>query len=587
VSYVTRHASLDKPGATASGEVSDTQHGEANYTFRGSVDAPLIKDVLGLRVSGFYDKAGGFINDAVTGQKDVNSAARYGGRTDLTFRPNENLTFDLWGAVQKTDRDGEDFIVTDSAGKPTNGALQYNQYIVPSRSQDFKILHGKMDYETSLGTLTYIGSYQDTSTSINTNYSNGPLAGTLAYLGSIGLAPAFPAPLVASLDYQVNFKKDTQELRFASKPTGPLTWIVGAYYTYEDGTQAQDVVGRTTSKAAVATLDPALHVALKSDYEEYAAFGNVTYAVTPKLDLTGGVRIGRDDQTYQQFVSGSSVAGLNVLLSTVYGPAAAFAPQTVPANSSEDIDTYLAEAKYKFTNNAQAYFRFATGYRPGGPNVKTLGTPPTFASDSVNSYEVGFKGQTPDRRARIELAVFDIEWSSIQVAGSAGGIAYETNGGSATSRGVEASASWIPLRGLTLGGTFAYTDAYLNDAIPAVGGAKGDRLPQTPRVTGSFTADYEWPLTGRVSGVLGAVVHGASNQNTNFPANPGSPNIRLDGYVLADLRAGVRFGKAEISAFIRNIADDRAELSGRNVFGLNEVELQRPRTIGVLASVRY
>src|SRR3546814_20608097 len=69
---------------------------------------------------------------------------------------------------------------------------------------------------------------------------------------------------------------------------------------------------------------------------------------------------------------------------------------------------------------ASLYARVAKGYRPGGPNVIPIGSPPgtptTFEPDTVTSYEIGFKGGTADRSASIEAALYHIDWPDIQLA---------------------------------------------------------------------------------------------------------------------------------------------------------------------------
>src|SRR3546814_20751430 len=61
---------------------------------------------------------------------------------------------------------------------------------------------------------------------------------------------------------------------------------------------------------------------------------------------------------------------------------------------------------------ASLYARVAKGYRPGGPNVIPIGSPPgtplTFQPDTVTSYEIGFKGDAADRSASIEAALYHI-----------------------------------------------------------------------------------------------------------------------------------------------------------------------------------
>src|SRR5690606_1301232 len=71
------------------------------------------------------------------------------------------------------------------------------------------------------------------------------------------------------------------------------------------------------------------------------------------------------------------------------------------ATSSEDVFTYSVSPKIKFGDNASLYARIASGFRPGGPNVLPPGVPEgvplTYDSDSLTSYEIGFKRESDSR----------------------------------------------------------------------------------------------------------------------------------------------------------------------------------------------
>src|ERR1700722_1226250 len=120
------------------------------------------------------------------------------------------------------------------------------------------------------------------------------------------------------------------------------------------------------------------------------------------------------------------------------------------------------------------YGRVATGYRPGGPTVfvpigsETLS--PTFQPDTLTSYALGVKSQLLGRHLTLEADVFDVDWARVQVNEDDEGVQYITNGGNARSRGVEATASFTPLRGLQMTGAATFTEAELTENFPLAGG---------------------------------------------------------------------------------------------------------------------
>ena len=114
---------------------------------------------------------------------------------------------------------------------------------------------------------------------------------------------------------------------------------------------------------------------LPTTYKEYAAFGDLTFKLTEKFDVTGGLRYAHNDQKYRQISDGLILGGFT----------------DHPGGSSESVTTWQVNARYHFTDQVMAYGRIATGYRPGGPNVALAGVPPTVNSDTLTSYEGGIK----------------------------------------------------------------------------------------------------------------------------------------------------------------------------------------------------
>src|SRR3546814_9726493 len=85
------------------------------------------------------------------------------------------------------------------------------------------------------------------------------------------------------------------------------------------------------------------------------------------------------------------------------------------------------------------YGRVATGYRPGGPNVIVPNVPPSVDADRMTNYEIGLKADLADRMASVDVALFWMDWTDIQVTRAFGGVSGGANGGKATSKGIEGS----------------------------------------------------------------------------------------------------------------------------------------------------
>src|SRR5690606_3395631 len=150
---------------------------------------------------------------------------------------------------------------------------------------------------------------------------------------------------------------------------------------------------------------------LPSLYEEYAAFGTLTWHLTEKLDVSAGLRYAHNSQEKRVIGSGLIGSSLNDPL----------------RKSEDDVPTYLANARYRFSDQVTAYVRYATGYKAGGPNAVVIDratgdvlSPDTLQAETLKSYEVGIKGSTPGRFMSYEFAAFYTDWEDIQVSTTRG-----------------------------------------------------------------------------------------------------------------------------------------------------------------------
>ena len=547
--------------AIARAGVVSTSGGGVGYDAAAAVNAPLADDKAALRVSGFYTHDGGFIDNLTNGHDDVNEAEVYGGRADLLFKPADKLTLRVAAFAQDITRDGTaaaDFGL--ATGEPIDGDLDQRRLRAEPFDQQFRLASGTLDYEFEGATLTSITSYQTVRSNATTDVS----AFFVPALGAGGI-------VLGSVDV---FKKNetdkfTQELRLAA--TGPrLDWTIGAFYTDEDSDQFQKL-NASTPDGAVFPVN-LLTVELPSTFEEYAGFGTLTWHATDKLDFTGGLRYAHNSQTFEQIGSGALVFSV---------------PER---DDSDSILTYLATIRYRASDNLMSYVRYATGYRPGGPNIVVNdlnGQPlasPTFGADELRSYEAGIKTTTSDGSFGVDAAVYFIKWDDLQINAVRNGLGVVANAAAAESKGAELTLTWVPVPQLALVGAFAYIDAELSEDAPDLGGLEGDRLPDTPDFTGSLAADYSFELGGREA-FLGTTVRHVTDRVSSYDASAGVPQYELPEYTTVDFRTGIQLGAARLQLYLKNAFDERGQLSATTGFsalgGPAWVSLVQPRTIGL------
>lgn len=565
IKYVSKQPDTESFNGEARVGVAGTNEGGAGYNAAAAINAPISSGKAALRASGFRSHDGGYIDNVARGDNDADSADISGGRADLLLTPGESLSVRLTAFLQDIDRDGEGTADYSLLGEPQEGELDQRRLLSePFRSQ-FRLVSGTLAYELPGATLTSISSYQTAETKLDSDVSQYyvPILAGLGSFSAVGIKQA------TSTD------KFTQEIRLASAGTkSTLEWVIGTFYTREDSEAKQEFLLR--DPAGNPAANNLLHYAAPSVYEEYAGFGDLTWNVTDKFNVTGGLRYARNRQRLEQIGSGLFVRS--------------FAERS----SSEDVFTYLANARYHFSDHATAYARYASGYRPGGPTLLFLDpttglpiSPPSFEADELKSYEAGFKGETEDRRFGIDVAGYYVDWTHVQLNVCRGGFCFISNADSGASvRGVELALTARPLDSFSMSGALAYQDAHLSEADPDFGGAKGERLPGVPRFTAALSADYLFQRDGwRPS--MGATMRYVSDRWALFNNNPAYAQYHLPDYVTVDLRAGTTFGTMDLQLYVRNLFDERGQLSTRTWFGNSRLAITQPRTIGISTAVKF
>lgn len=582
--FVTSEPSTSGFEAKALGGVEFTDGGDASYRGAAMVNVPL-GETLAFRASGSYRKQGGYIDSVGTAgsslHRNINDFENYGGRASLLWKPDAGLSVRLSAIFQNLYVDAPSIAEADPATlKPLYGGLTQAEYLPAFSNVKYRLYNGTIEYDLGFASLTSATSYGEQLQSFRADYT----ANLSAVLGG---------PYVY-FDQLTQNRKWTQELRLASNGSGFLEWIVGGYYTHEKARIFQNLRTATPGTPGVLVpIDLPFELAvfdLGSRYEELAGFANATVHLSSRVDVDFGGRYSHNSQRADQATDG-------VLLGTsVIGN----------VRSSDNVFTWSIAPKLKFGERASLYARVAKGYRPGGPNVIPIGSPPgtptTFDPDTVTSYEIGFKGETADRKAAIEASLYHIDWNDIQLAAVVNGFGVNVNGTSATVDGAEIAAMLRPARGLTAALNFAFNDAKLSgDTDPvAVGAVKGDRLPFTPKYAASANLDYQWALGADVTATLGGSIRSLSGQGGSYdPAYLAAFGhfSRIRAYEVIDLRAGLDFGRYSLNAYVNNLGNVAGITSTqailgvaglpRNANGALGTGVIRPRTIGINATITF
>lgn len=86
---------------------------------------------------------------------------------------------------------------------------------------------------------------------------------------------------------------------------------------------------------------------------------------------------------------------------------------------------------------------------------------------------------------------------------------------------------------------------------------------------------------------LGATVRYTGDRKASFDASPGFPQYHLPAYTAVDLRAGLSFPPYDVQLYVRNLLDERGQVSAYTWQGNPRVAMLQPPTIGFTVMTRF
>jgi len=606
--YVPNPANTEKFEAKLQGAVESVKDADPGYALTGAINLPM-GDQFAVRASGFYRVDEGYIDsignnpipalqdptvNVLNGtlvQEDINSVDTYGGRIQALYQPSENFSINLMTLMQDIDSGAPNSIDADPGTlDPLNGSPVQSRYQEQFTDIAYRIYSGTIDWDfgaASLQSVTGFGTFEQDfqlDAAVAASLTGGPpLSALLTFLFDDPNTPEV-APLLSSILPQItSTDKWTQEFRLVSAESDTFEWLVGAYYTEEESLIDQTILAVEPGTQDVVAGFPTLAIAnVTSEYEEIALFANATWHVTDQFELSFGARQSDNEQSATQNTD---------------GPLAGGAPVTINGSSSESPFTWSFSPRYAFNDNTSTYLRVATGFRPGGPNILPPGAPPgtpaSYESDSLTSYEAGVKTESSNRLFAMDFAAYYLDWDDIQLFAVVNGFGVNANGGTAVSKGLEFTASFFPTNDVVLSLNGAYTDAYLTqDTDPAVGGLDGDPLTFVPEWSFGLSGDYEWAVSGDSTAYFGGTLGYTGERPIAFDERETDGSIReIGSYTTLNLRAGLRTERWNFELYGKNVTDENGitSVGTENTPGTGRVDLGtiRPQTFGLLVGVNF
>ncbi len=568
IRLVSKKPNLNDVEGKGEATLSTTRKGGENYALKALVNVPVIQDKMAIRASGYYTHDGGYIDNVLTGAKDVNDGGAKGVKVAARLQVNENFTADLTFMHHDYSDDGrpEDLLRTPELSRDYPSADGYDD--------EMQIYNLGLTYDFGWAELVSSTSYFDRT--VENRRSLDDLLNTL---------PVVPNALEDITDSEVF----VQEVRLASTGDSAFQWTVGAYYDHKDvfylntfPVPGADAALGIDSGDFGAPTDFLFYGFDDLTVETYAFFGEAYYT-WDKLTFTAGLRYFNWTQDILVYQSG-----------LFNGEASAFPPRTAKADGINP----KFNISYDIAEDMLVYAQAARGFRYGGTNgaipesvcaaeleeVRRTGDDPgQFSPDKTWNYEVGAKGSTADNRLLFNAAYFHIKWKDMQTTRSfTCGFGFRENVGAATSQGVELELTARPIDGLTISVGGSYIDTTLDVDVPNLDALAGDPAPYVPKYSLNSTVEYSFPVTNTMGGYVWGNLQHIGDRGTEFSTN-NALYQKMEDYQVVNLRAGLEFEHAEVSVFANNLFDSRGVVRalGRPPFDPQAAIRVQPRTIGV------
>lgn len=585
-------------------------------TLEGALSGGL-SDQLGARIAFRYNELDGYLSNISTGNEDPRTDD-WTSRLSLLWEPTSSLSLTAKFQYGESDKQGRN---TDliQCGIEVKDALQ-----AMGSGEDCRFDNRRSNVSARNGSDPDFGERQESDFSLSSLTVNWELEShtvtSVTGYSEYDYDDRFTAdhlPVsVTDADITENYRQISQELRLTSLARGELEYIVGLFFQQTDLAVDWNLFVDFPSFFGAGSVFSRLSKN-RQDSDTLAVFGQGTWSLTDRVDITIGARYSEEKKTGKSRVD-------------LYdGERFTTNPTGVPENihdvrdsRREDDFSPMVSIKWLPSNELMGYLTVSKGFKGGGydylnPFPQEAAESFEYDKEEVLAYELGAKMTLLDGAGELNITLFRSEFDDIQVSALApSGIInfFVDNAAEAISQGVEVEARWQLSSRLFTAVNIAHLDSefekFTNAACYALQTAEqgctkigSDRFTQdlsgkdtqfAPSLTANLHAQYSWPI-GRDHRLEAVVAVDLNYSRDYMLATDLDPNLRQKSYEKVDLRTALRSadGGWEVALVGKNLNDRKTTTWGNDAGAGSEFagtyykHRDRGRTIALQASMRF
>lgn len=600
VKIFSRKPELEEYNGYVSGGIGNFGRQEA----AGAINIPL-SNTTAVRIAGVVTRADGWFENQVAGQPDLNATREYGLRGTFLWEPKLDTLIVLRASI--SEQDPINYGIRSEAGEFGVGAGLYAFY-----NSLFPIQNPNTDYfRTGLGDheiesdqprrrnsqVQEIALTMDFPISDDLNFTS-----VSSWTDGEMLIPeeSDGSPLrVLELPQFGETTQLTQDLRVTSDYSSKLNFILGAFYGHEKtvinnkfiGFADIDATGDGLVNADDCTASGYFICNYENNFEQikksYAVYSDLTYELSEKITLTGGLRYTNDEGEQNDYKSVLYGIDGTPLFNLIPGTAAL--DGTIDLKTNSDNVSGRAVIDIQLDNGALVYASVNRGYRGGAFNAQayvTLDELTTADPETIMAYEVGVKHTMFNRTLQYAAGIFYYDYRDQQFLDiDTNALQRVTNIEKSRVLGAELELTFSPVEDLVFNSAFSWLDTEVRAGELRGIDLVGNNLPNSPDF--SFTASMDWSVLQLEQGDISLNLN-AKYTNSQYFGVVNDPRLIQKSYGLLNGQLAYTSDDIglEVSVWAKNIFDEFYYSNRIDVlsYGFDYNHIGAPRTFG--ASIR-